>query len=247
MSNLINIRRLNIGGIKEMTDDMGVSPKSLPRSTLLEDHKMSEIVSSGIKIDTDKVFADRMECAEYIFSLIKSEINNKPELWDDIGFWSWLALVYVNQFAPKIFGIENYVLDLHANRVTKHCVRQPCLIIQKIGIKKAKTFCGLDSKGNPTMASKGDLIDQIWSRDYITKSNKLLELVVDLYLDVKNGRSKTNSATEPKWDAKGYPQGPQGSARRLAPVLQQLDFTHNLEDCSIKQLRKLLGPEFAKF
>jgi hypothetical protein len=84
--------------------------------------------------------------------------------------------------------------------------------------------------------SRSEIFEQLAARQDILGNETVVAGAYRLYFDPKEQRPKQGSG------GKGA-----GSPRRLSAVVQQLDLTYDLRDCSVEQFLALLPTEFDRF
>jgi hypothetical protein len=235
----MKLRRLRPEGIRKMeffiesqkTDD----PVEYP-SDILTDSATSELVSNSTEVHK-KDFKNKLECAEYLHKCF-----NEAGLEDvvlDQGLWAWLALFYFDnlcpvkngqykpgelaKWIPQVDNYQRYYRHLLAGlyRIYRNHVDNP---------ENAAAFlCG-------PLHQRGDIIEQIASRQELITNKALVSAATKLYYDKKSDKRKRGSG------GKGA-----GSPRRLAQVIDQFSLTWDLYSITADEILELLPSEFDRF
>lgn len=255
MTNKTNIRRLNDQGLGDFASSIDIArqdpSKSVPLDILNNDDSTEEIADI-FTIDLEKKFNDRLEFGEYIFQVIGHSGLDKYA--SDIGFWSWLALAYFDQFCPpsKPNRQEHYILSegdwaqggVH-DLAYRHCAKTPTMLVARYG-GEASFFL----TGRP-IHEMGEVVEQICSRRDLMRSENLQKVIRRLYMDPATGSPKkgcTSYSAKPRKLANGkWSESGKGAIRRLVDgVLPRLKLTYNLEIMSEDDLISAAGPEFSE-
>ena len=245
MTNNLTIRRLNELGISEFRAFISSGGGGAIPTGLLTDEVYSEPTSFSGLLDKDKVFKTRLDFAEYVWATLEEDWDASYE--HDSGFWSWIALAYLNQFIGKdgkLREAHHYIFDPRYNVAHRHCAATPVNLVRDHGIDRARVF--LSDK----IESMGDMVEQCVSRQYMMRSPVLVDVIYKLYRDPESGKAKSGSASKPakkknktgKWSKAGA-----GSIRRLAIEVRRLLLTYNVEAMSADEVIGLLGDEYDKF
>jgi hypothetical protein len=246
MAKKIKIRRLKTGGLAYLKDC--IKKNKLPPESLINDAKYTEPTCfKNCKIDMEKKFVHRVECVSYIHKQIDSEYKKqKDEYLDDIGFWSWLALVYIKQLTTyKTIGDQLIATYDDANliynrdnwgKVRRHAIRNLYLLIDEFGANNCDLFIGFPggSLRIPTMSSRGNTTEQVSQRYWLLQKKNAMNLIFDLYID--------KSTRLPIIRAAG---GGKASIERFGSVIRQISFTHDIDSMNMNELHTLIGPEFS--
>ena len=96
MSNLTNIMSLNEDGLNAfralLTKRRGNEFSAI--KDIAFDEQLVNETHYKTKIDLDRKFIDRYDIAKYLHNIMHNEyIKNKDQYDQDIGLWSWIALV----------------------------------------------------------------------------------------------------------------------------------------------------------
>lgn len=251
----MRLRRLNSSGI-ELTrqflkavkesnnvDEVVLNGQTFTRLQLITNPSYSSEVSalSDIDLDETKRFETTYDFCEYFDSLIH---NHNPQSYrDDVGFWTWLAMVYLPQLVKQssskgivVGDITRYIFKPNDFQVYyRHLLSGPFYIFEHysiIGISHVcKTLLWHD------INSYGDIYEQIASRQSLVQNPVFIEVLNRLYFDeelkkVKKGAGGPKAAT----------------ARRLVVAIDQLQRTRDFFELSdVEEFLRILPKEFDKF
>lgn len=222
--------------------------KLKPPSFLLNDPRTSTALAGEATVEREPgghPFANRYEFGIYLRDRL-GELG-KTAISRNAGLWNWLSLFYIDQLAPaapdggrKIFEQEIYILEAHFSfrKYYRHAIRTPWLVAHEHGEHSRVLLipAGKATPGAGVLAHRGEITEQLAARQWILGSSTIIEGAARLYLDPQTGRPK-----------RGAGGSDRGSPRRLALVIQQLELTYDLRDCSSEQFLKLLPPEFDRW
>ena len=183
-----------------------------------------------------KPFSNRFVFGEYLVSILKP--LDIREITNSYALWTWLALYFFDSICPVVGGQRNvledavYILEKTFNhqRFYRHLVRTPWLIVNNHG-ENGKVMLVMRDRG-----SRSEIFEQLAARQDILGNKTVITGAYRLYFDVAGQRPKRGSG------GKGA-----GSPRRLSAVVQQLDLTYDLRDCTVDQFLALLPSEFDRF
>ncbi len=203
--------------------------------SLLTDPSTSTPLATPIIIER-KDFGDRFAFGEYLVDLLRP--LDRRQIANSHALWTWLALYFFDYICPAVAGKRNvledavYVLGKVFNhqRYYRHLVRTPWLIVSEHS-ENGKVMLVMRDKG-----SRSEIFEQLAARQDILGNQTIVAGAYRLYFDTKEQRPKRGSG------GKGA-----GSPRRLSAVVQQLDLTYDMRDCTVEQFIKLLPSEFDRF
>ncbi|MFA5941561.1 MAG: hypothetical protein WC809_19605 [Sinimarinibacterium sp.] len=190
-------------------------------------------------------FNDRLEFGLYLAQLFadvpKTVISRQHNLWN------WLSLYYIDQLAPsqangarKLFEFDVYLLDsvFSFRKYYRHAVRTSWLVAAEHGQSGRVLLvpAGRTAAGVGVLAHRGEIIEQMAARQWTLGSRSIIQAAEKMYIDVAAGKPKRGAGGAGK-----------GSPRRLAAVIQQLELTYDLRDCSAEQFLSLLPKEFDRW
>ncbi len=232
---MTQLRRLNPAGVEKFRaflQQIREGAEFRPSPAILHVDDYSPRVAPSIPIENRR-FETKFEAAEYLASLL-TQLEG-PSLSSDIGLWSWLALFYFDQLAPKDpSGQRRPREDYHyipsvANSWyrDRHLLAGPYKIyLQHRSQARLLLY--------PHVYEHGAFVyDLGFRREFITNRG-LIEAIDILYWDTKRNRPKRGTTTSSR----------PGNLRRLITVLQQLDFNYDLYGMTAAEILSLLPPEF---
>lgn len=239
---------LTAHGIEEFRRYLQVlrsAPESAPPIHLLYDASTSVETSFGATIESmphGRPFTSRYEFGVYLDQTLSSA---DPSLISrEHRLWTWLALFYFDQLCPmrkngqrvpKSEGL--YILDEKFDYSTyyRHLVRTPWIAVRMHPDESRVVLTPLKEVDAP-LAVRGELIEQIASRQALFRSRTVMTAAYRLYYNPESAR--------PRKGAGG--SGP-GSPRRFAAVLNQLDLTYDLESITPDAVIARLPAEFKQW
>lgn len=229
-----SVRALNTAGIEKFREFLrlirrGEASPVVPGFAF--DDSLSVPLGAAVRIEP-KRFKSKLELAAYLFEALQP--INRPDLDEDKGLWSWLALYYFDQLAPvQRDGLRipredyHYIPDLRGWYAQRHLAQNPYKLYRLHG-NKARLFL------YPPVHQHGAVAYQVvWRNDLITNRG-LIEAMDRLYFDERRYRPKRGA---------GSNETP-GSIRRLITVVQQLDFNYDLQGMAADEILELLPAEF---
>ena len=233
------VRRFTSDGIHEVhafLDRIRDGADEMP-GALLVDARFTEVLPgtgfSFVKLE------DRRQAAELMSGIVDSAGLSNDEARADVGLWTWLAMRWFDQLAPRMRGgrslRQRATLVLAADDFRtyyRHYLAGPWSIYMAHRDDPGRAQALLVTKP----WQPGDIVEQIASRQDIVSSPTLVETVTRLYVDPETARHKGGAAGR---------EG--GSARRLAVVLLQLDLTWDLHAMTPDEILELLPGEFDRF
>jgi len=193
------------------------------------------------KAPAGKNFGDRFTFGSYLSTKIpeaQAVISRAHRLW------SWLSLYYFDQICPvnssgerESLAVPAYILDREFSykNYYRHLVRTPWLAVAMHGDNSKALLMPLRPTKAP-LAQRGELIEQIASRQHLFSSTNVVAAAHALYFDNANNHPKPGAG-----GSKG------GSPRRLAAVLNQFDLTYDLGSVSPTVILERLPKEFSKW
>jgi hypothetical protein len=237
----MNLRSFNEVGLREvhsLLDAMKDGGSGLVPSGLLTDDALS--IDLGVDLGrVPRQFERRFDLAIWLNRQLDDFLENEPT--NASGHWTWLTMLLLDILAPpradgtrRIGERARYVLESdNWQRFYRHLLAGPAKVMRAHWNEPHITRAIL--AGRPD--SPGDLYEQIASRQEVITSPVLVRLTKDLYWDDGEKALKRGAA------GKG-----QGSARRLARVMLQLDLTWDLAEMSDEALLALIPErEFRRF
>jgi len=231
-----NIRALNSKGIEVFNDYIfrrRSKENVQPPYYALFDAEYSEEINVSIDIEEIE-FSSRYEIGTYLtdkFNLI----NIQPYLGHK-GFWSWLALFWFDQLAPKKDSQHapakeyNYILSSNYNHRPRHAIFMTWQLVNQYG----EDVRFMLSKA-PSV--RGELTEQLMARQEILSSNSAIGVASLLYYDTNTGSFKRGATGRKS----------AGCVARFVSWLQQVQRTYDIFSMSKEELSYLLPNEFEKF
>ena len=231
-----------LAAVKESNDVDAVTLDGQPftRATLLSSSDYSDAIPALADIDLDetRTFDTTFAFCEYFDSLIHD--HNPQAYREDVGFWTWLAMVYLPQLVKiksgkvQMGAMPRLVFEVssHVN-AHRHLLVFPYYLYAAYRTQTELTKAVLVHPLN----SVGDLVEQVIGRQYILQNQAFLKALNELYL--------REDASGLKKGAGG--DGP-GAVRRFVDMVDQFGMTrdfHEVQDAV--QFIALLPDEFSKF
>lgn len=194
--------------------------------------RLSEI---DVEVDEDRQFETRMELGKYLHEIFEQTVEDRSELLNRDGLWTWLAYLWLEQLVEtdrtqvNVKEIARYVAGGGRRRYYRHYVSAPYFLISLHGEENCKLFleCYVDTHK--------DVLEQLVNKREILTNTSLIEIANKLYWDEEEEEVKTNAG--------GRNDAP-GTARRLRTVVEQLRRTYDLQEMSPEQIEALLPAEF---
>lgn len=242
----MKMRRFNAAGIarvrqvlKEIEKDGNLTAAS---ELVTRDDLAEQIPSlSTVELDPDRIFPTTFAFCEYFHSLLK---DHKPLAYrTDVGFWTWLAMVYVRQlvkidsetnavdvgdeartiYSASVFGKSHRHL-LASSYYLYSCYAGQLSLVQVPLLHE--------------LNSPGDIFESIIARQTISQNPAFLNAVRILYFDEENNRVKSRVAG---------PDQP-GGIRRFVDMVDQFGMTRDFREMDdAYEFIALLPNEFTPF
>lgn len=232
---MTQMRRLNAAGVESFRrylQQIREGAEFQPNPAILHVDDYSPRVVPAITIE-NRPFPRKLDAAEYLTALLAP--LEAPSLFSDVGLWSWLALFYFDQLAPKDASGRrrpredyHYIPSLgHGWSGDRHLLAGPCRIYQQHHLFSRLLLY-------PHVHEHGAFVyDLAFRREFMTNRG-LIEAIDLLYWDAKRNRPKRGTTTSSR----------PGNLRRLITVLQQLDFNYDLYGMTAAEILQLLPAEF---
>jgi len=213
-----------------------------PPRALLIDPECSAPIDQRIEIEhmpDGSPFRNRYDFGTYLRDKLSS--LDALIIGRDIGLWNWLSLYYFDQLCPAtrdgtrdLLATEVYIMspDRKYRQVFRHLVRAPWYAVREHG-NNAKVLLIHTERSGVVLATRGRIFEDLASRQGILGNRTVIAAAQRLYFDEKNN-----------WPRIGASGHGQGSVRRYAIVVQQLELTYDTRACSVEQLLGLLPQEF---
>lgn len=206
-----------------------------PPFHLLTDPEASGDAETQAEIDRPE-FGSRYELGVYLVKALS--VFDQRLVSRNFGLWTWLALYYFDQTCPALAdGRRNpmedarHILPATYNwrKYYRHLVREAWLAVRMNG-EIVRPLLAVD------LFVRGDLIEQLSSRQPIISNPVIMGAVRELYVGRETGRLRRGTAGKAG-----------GSPRRLVQVLDQLNLTFDLRASSPSQVVSLLPKEFDRW
>lgn len=230
-------RRLNEQGLnafqKHIQELVNGAKQNTP-TFLLTDFRYSEPLDVVVEVEP-RDFQTRYELGQFMSEALKDVPYQT--IMGDIGFWSWLALYWFDQLCPAQANGErkpskpyNYILSPNYNHRPRHAIYTTWMLVKHYG--DTALFL-LSKKPN----ERGELIEQLASRQYLISCRGVIETAKELYYDPERKTFKRGATS----------QNRQGNIRRYIAYLQQLDLTYDLGTIDSEVLLDMLPDEYNAF
>ncbi|MFT8366895.1 MAG: hypothetical protein ABF623_13725 [Gluconobacter cerinus] len=242
------LRRLTDEGVNQFRsylDRIRNGVKEDPPISFLTDPVFSEPVTGSVvvpEVTPERGFEDRFEFGLWLNDLLTPlQQNTLPR---DYRLWNWLSLRFFEQLCPPgSDGIrrprrqEAYILDavFSHTQYYRHLVRMAWMAVSVHG-EYGKILLKSRSIDGPPLARSGEIVEQLASRQSLFGNVTLIEGAYRLYYSVDEQRPRRGSGGSSA-----------GSPRRLATIVQQLDLTYDLRECTSQQFISLLPKEFNRW
>lgn len=235
------VRALNEAGIASFRGYLeglrsGATPS--PPFEILDDEKCSGAFPVSATVDATITFSRKFEFGRYLAERLHV-VEEKQDIRQDAGLWSWLALCFFDQICPaktdgtrRLRAEYSYILSQDYKHHYRHLIRTPYLAYRLHGEHARVVLDG-------PLDRHGEASEQLLSREQILTNTPLFAAMDHLYVrpdgaggyKLKQGaRSKTG-----------------GSMRRMGTILRQFDLTYDLRAMTAKQVYDLLPSEFDRF
>ena len=228
----------------------GLKPLDLPNN-LLTDPRLRAPFSKDI-IDTKKIFSNRYEMSEYIFTTWKTF---HPDHYSEIGVWAWFSVIYFGQLrrtkktiikgqaSPSTQRTEHFIPDEY-NRVAgmsvgyRNAVRYPFQLRELGYPDNFLKFCLV----RDSVSDMGDPLESIGSNKKVLQNPALMNLILALYFDPKAGKAKPGVFAKATISKKGQ-TGKAGSRRLLPLIIPRVKKSYDIHDMSPSELIDACGKE----
>lgn len=244
------LRRLNAQGISLFQAAL-VAAKALADPTtfikptgLLTRPDTSDKLAVSIYVEQVK-FKTRLEVAAYLYDRFSScPVDARKDIESSKGVWAWLALYYLDQLKgirvgstlyPAKFGdVKRYIVYDGRSR-HRHLLLTPYTIFQTLKRARVDSTAARTELSGP-LNIPGDLAEQLSASSSLVTSAAVIVVADKLYFNQSTGALKIGAG------GRG-----DGSARRLAAVLNQLERTFDFHTMGYEELLAVLPKEFKRF
>jgi len=200
----------------------------------LNDEPFSTEFKPVIEVDESKMFASKLELAEYIFDLFFNAGINREDVIRNNGLWTWLAYIWFDQLTnnrKKVLEFAKYLCSLDYTDYYRHLVACPYTIYSIHKRDNSKIFL------NTEIYRHTDIIEQIASRQSFVSHTNIIEVFSTLYFEQNRQKAKSGAQSRKR----------PGNIRRFVKVFQQFELTYDLYDMSPEQILDLLPEEFDRW
>jgi len=117
----------------------------------------------------------------------------------DNGFWTWLALLWFDQFCPVVNGVlqpsqpYNYILSDKYNHRPRHAVYMTWQLVDRHAKQSRFILC-------KSLSIRGELTEQLMARQKIISSEAAINVASMLYLNYEDGQYKRGAAARKSAD-----------------------------------------------
>lgn len=204
----------------------------------LNNHPYSEEFYPKIQVDESKVFATKMDLAQYLDGIFSKAGVRREEVLGKNGLWTWLAYLWFNQLTHvddsagmrKIDEPAKYICSSDYRDYYRHFVAGP-YNIYSLHRNNAGIFL------YSPVYEHNDFIEQIASRQFIISHQNLIEAFSILYFDGTSKRPKKGAQSRKR----------PGNIRRFVKIIQQLELTYDIYSMSAQQIIDRLPHEFKEW
>lgn len=226
-----NIRTFTKEGTKRFAEfiaELRFNPTLPVPFELLTDDAVALPLSVVLTVSNDPV-STKMELAQRLDHALGDFPQSGVESDVLAGMWNWLALFFFDSIAPnkKTGSADRLILNYDWKRRTRHLLESPYMALKTHGQTSEIILFNNPHTG-------GEVFDQLAGRREWWSNQGLFQFVHRLYWNDETKSQKKGVTSESR----------QGSVRRLAKVLSQLQLTYDLYDLSIDQFVTLAPPEF---
>jgi hypothetical protein len=238
---MIMLQRLTEFGIEAFLDELAAArDRSYYKGDWLHRPGMSDPFLPVDDEQPDLLPADKFESTRRMHAWLSGAgLLQRPDIWDDRGFWSWLAAVNMHVLTDRTGEVETITEDSSFVYLTgrsrsswRHKLAIPVRLYDRHG-----DIARVSLEGN--LYQHGDPLEQTISVNKILQSSAIMGVMDRLYWDSEKSQRVRGGMT-------GRIDQP-GNIRRLKLFLAQLDLTYDLETLTTDDLMKLLPREFARF
>ena len=220
----VEMARQYLAAVKESGDVENVTPNGQPftRAALISSPAYSDAIPALADLDLDetRVFDTTFAFCEYFDSLIHD--HNPQAYREDVGFWTWLAVVYLPQLVKKgpaklILGDESRLVfnPLTFGKSHRHLIASSFYFYRLHG-DKSLVEVPLAHKMN----TSGDILEAVIARQEIAGNAAYLKAIRTLYFNEMEHKVKSRV---------GGPNAP-GGIRRLIDIVDQFGRTRDFYD-----------------
>ena len=199
----------------------------------------SKKIKNSPPINLTLVHPTRFELSRYIFKRL-NEFIQKNNLEDNVGFWSWLALVYFEDLTDSFKNVSaevNYIPEMgdiklsdKKKKIYEHSIREGFIMYRSFGDESKVYF---SKKGVGYM---GDFWEQTRGLGTIRRNKTLHKFILKVYSDPNgSGFARRGSLSQ---------SGKSWALRRLSESYSNLSVNYAAPLLEMEDLEKLLGEDF---
>jgi len=188
----------------------------------------------GSNVLERRSFQTRSEWGNYLTEIIPHELGYR--LFNDRGFWTWLALLWIDSIIPKdskgkrkLPETAIFILSNQYTKAPRHAARTTWQLSSHHGQYARVFLCG-------KMSQRGEFTEAIMARTSYLSWPNLFELMDYIFYSAERGRFKRGSTSTDK----------PGSIRRFVLWVQQLEKNYDIPSLKIEFLKEILSQEFQK-
>lgn len=240
----MKLRRFNDDGIARVRQVLPEIEKTgnLDVSALIADERLTIAIPEldSVDLDPDRTFPTTFAFCEYFHSLMKD--HHPLNYRTDVGFWTWLAMVYLKQLVK--IDDEGIVDVGDASRLCyvatvfgkshRHLLASPYYLynanVENVALVQVPLW--------HEMNTPGDILESIIARHGLVHNQAFLNAIRILYFDESEQKIRQKVAG---------PNQP-GGIRRFADMVDQFGMTRDF--CSVDDAREfiaVLPKEFDSF
>ena len=199
----------------------------------------SKKIKNAPSLNLTYIHPTRFELSRYIFKSLNEFIQNN-NLEDNVGFWSWLALVYFEDLTDTFKNVNtevNYIpemgdikLSSKKKKIYEHSIREGFIMYRTFGDESKIYF---SKKGVGYM---GDFWEGTRGLGTIRRSTTLHKFILKVYSDPNgSGFARRGSLSQ---------SGRSWALRRLSDAYSNLSVNYATPLLEVEDLEKLLGEDF---
>lgn len=233
----MKVRRFSQQGtdaFRQRLADLRQNPSAEPPFELLEDDRLTEVVSPELQIQAE-FFETKGEASRYL-SVVLQKLNAE-EAAMDAGLWTWLSLLFFESICPMNDGQRVVRNDYHyifEPRNSRHFYRHLLFVSWQL-LRLAPRYNALFMRSR--VSSLDHITAEVLKRLYLTRIPCIFEVLERLYWDPNRRRSRPGIT--------GSRPTAGNLTHRLPLRILQLEKNYDLVDLNADQLIELLGEEFS--
>jgi hypothetical protein len=202
----------------------------------LEDPALTSSVDGFAEVDSEVVFASRLEAGRYFCDTLAG-INETEQ--GKVELWAWLSLLFFDQVCPvspngfrKAGEDYRYIPSGGFGKgAHRHLLKIPFMIFKAHGLV-ARVMLVSD------LTKPGNINEEISSRQKFISNRSILAVLEKLYYDSDKNGIKRGIDDKKKVLTK------KGSLRRFVQVMQQFELTYDLYSMPAESMVNLLPDDF---